>query len=369
MAVLQSAAIQRASRQARSAMYELDAAGAAELLRIYQDGAEQVRGRIAAAVDGTDSVPLENLRELLRQIEAIIDELGAQRDQVLVRSIDQAATLGVRPYTAQGVMAVGGEQAVIASDAAMRIHQDAVRFVREFTQADGLTLSDRLWRLNRGAMEAVVRQLEQAVVQGTSATRAARDFLMRGEPVPGDVARRVMRGKSGELVDAAASSLSSPGGGALAQAERVFRTEINRAHGEAFAAAGEKTPGFGGWRYLLSPRHPAPDICDLLARQNLHGLGPGVYPDRARTPWPAHPNTLSFLEIVFTKEVTEADRAGKETSLEALGRMAPEQRAGALGVTKAQYFDQRLLRPGMIRSTLGAVEQRLQRQGQLPAAE
>lgn len=105
--------------------------------------------------------------------------------------------------------------------------------------------------------------------------------------------------------------------------------------------------------------------CDLLSTQNLYGLGPGVYPTRETTPWPAHPNTLSFLEIVFADEITEADSAGKETELQALQRMAPEIRAGALGQTKAAYFDQGLLTKGMIRSPLYAVEQRLTRQGKL----
>jgi hypothetical protein len=103
--------------------------------------------------------------------------------------------------------------------------------------------------------------------------------------------------------------------------------------------------------------------CDLLSSQNLHGLGAGVYPDRESTPWPAHPNTLSFLEIVFGDEVTDADRAGKESSLDAIGRLAPAVRDGALGVTKATYFDAGLLRTGMIRAPLHAVERRLGRQG------
>lgn len=346
-------------------MYELDAQGIADLLRIYERAAADVRGRIESAIDNSDTVPQQSLRALLQQIEAVVDELGGQRDQLLSKSIDRAATLGVRPYTAQGVAAVGGEQAIIASDAALRIHQQAVQFVRAFTQSDGLTLSDRLWRLNRGAKEALTRQIEQAVVQGWSATRAAREFIQRGEEVPGDVARRVARGGRGALLDVA-GALTDRGTGALAQAERVFRTEINRAHGEAFMAAGEGAPGFTGWRYLLSPRHPAPDICDLLSTQNLHGLGGGVYPTRQQTPWPAHPNTLSFVEIVFQEEVSEADRAGRETSLDALARLAPEQREGALGKAKAEYFDQGLLSTGMIRSPLRAVEARLQRQGALP---
>lgn len=179
------------------------------------------------------------------------------------------------------------------------------------------------------------------------------------------MARRVMHANAPALGQSAADVLGDRNGGAYAQAERVFRPEINRAHGEAFMAAGEGTPGFAGWRYLLSPTHPAPDICDLLSTQNLHGLGQGVYPTRARTPWPAHPNTLSFVQIVFVDEITDADRARQESSLEALGRLTPAQRDGALGKTKAQYFDRGLLRTGMIRSALRSVEARLERQGAL----
>lgn len=104
--------------------------------------------------------------------------------------------------------------------------------------------------------------------------------------------------------------------------------------------------------------------CDLLAEQNLYGLGKGVYPSREKTPWPAHPNTLSFLQIVFKDEVTDADKAGKETELQALQRMAPELRAGVLGQTKAEYFDAGLIKSkGMIRATASAVTARLKRQG------
>jgi hypothetical protein len=106
--------------------------------------------------------------------------------------------------------------------------------------------------------------------------------------------------------------------------------------------------------------------CDLLAAQNLYGLGPGVYPSREKTPWPAHPNTLSFVQMVFDDEVTEADRSGKETELQALQRLAPEIRAGVLGVTKAQYFDAGLLRSkGMIRAKTSAVTARLKQEGAL----
>lgn len=360
----QAAAIKRASQQARNAMQALDAAGVDALVALYEDAAAQVRAAIQARVDATDSVAVHQLQPLLRQIEDIIAGLGQQRDALLREQIEQAATLGVRPYTAQGVAAVGGSQAVLESGAAQRVHQSAVRFVLEFVAADGLALSDRLWRLDQGAKEVLSRAIGNAVVQGWSASKAAADFMYSGKAVPADVAARAAGGKAAALVRAA--DLLTGKGGQVWKADRVFRTEINRAHGEAFMAGGENTPGFAGWRYLLSPRHPAPDICDLLASQNLHGLGPGVYPTRAQTPWPAHPNTLSFVEMVFQDEVTDADRAGKETELQALARLAPDVRAGALGQTKAEYFDQGLLTRGAIRSPLRAVRARLERTQPLP---
>lgn len=341
-------------------MQDLDRRGIEDLLVLYGQAAAEIRAYIAAVVGSQDEVPEHRLRDLLRQIDAAIDNLRAERDRIVSAGIDQAAQLGVRPYTAQGVGAVGGTEAVLDSAAASRIHASAVRFVREFTVADGLTLSDRLWRLDQGAKEALQRAIGQAVVMGQSAARAAQDFMLRGEHVPGGLIARISASRGAEL-SRSADVLIDRDGPVFAQVERVFRTEINRAHGEAYMAAGENTPGFAGWRFLLSPAHPKPDICDLLAAQNLHGLGAGVYPDRETCPWPAHPNTLSFVVIVFQDEITEADRAGKETTLQALGRLAPLVRAGALGQTKATYFDKGLLTTGMVRAPLRAVRERLER--------
>jgi hypothetical protein len=206
----------------------------------------------------------------------------------------------------------------------------------------------------------------RAVVAGWDASKASAQFMYSGEAVPLDVRSRLYAGKADALVRQA--DLLTGDGGEVWKADRVFRTEINRAHGTAYMAGAEKTPGFVGFRFLLSPRHPKADICDLLASQNLYGLGRGVYPDAKRCPWPAHPNTLSFVEMVFDDEVTAADRAGKETPMQAMARLPADVRDGVLGKTKATYFDQGLLGQGAIRSTLKAVEARLERTGALVAS-
>jgi hypothetical protein len=86
-------------------------------------------------------------------------------------------------------------------------------------------------------------------------------------------------------------------------ATRLFRTEINRAHGEAYIKGFLSLPDAAGVRFTLSPMHPKPDICDVHAAADLYGLGPGVYPTRETCPWPAHPNTMSYVVGVFKDEV------------------------------------------------------------------
>ncbi|MBK9440734.1 MAG: hypothetical protein IPN53_05205 [Comamonadaceae bacterium] len=359
------AAIKRASQQARNAMQQLDGQSVDALMEIYSDAMLEVKTAIRARVDANDMVPQAALKDLLRQIEDIIDALGQHRDALLEQKLTEAADLGVRPYTLPGVAATGrAGQAVLTSAAAMTVSQEAVAFVQSFTAADGLKLSDRVWRLDQGAKEALTRAVGRAVVAGWDASKASAQFMYSGQAVPGDVRARLAGAKAGELVRQA--DLLTGDGGEVWKADRVFRTEINRAHGTAYMAGAEKTPGFVGFRFLLSPRHPRPDVCDHFANQNLYGLGKGVYPSAKACPWPAHPNTLSFVEMVFDTEVTAADKAGKETPMQALARLPADVRDGVLGKTKATYFDQGLLGQGSIRSKLKVVDARLERQGILP---
>jgi hypothetical protein len=363
----QGAAIRRASAQARQAMAQLDADTTSELLQIYEQAAQQIQGQLASFADNSDQIGRQHLQGLLRQIDEVITGLGAQRDALLLRGIEQAAVLGVQPFTGQALAGLGA-QAVVDSSAASELSQEAVRFVQSFRAADGLVLSDRLWRIDQGAKELLQRAIGSAIVQGWSAARAAAELVYAGQAVPSDLAAQQAGARVSSLQRSVAELMTGQGKdgmGAMAQAQRVLRTEINRAHGEAFMATGERTPGFGGWKFLLSPAHARADICDLLARQNLYGLGAGVYPDRARTPWPAHPNTISFVQIVMSDEITPSDEQGKETELQALQRLSPELREGVLGQTKAVYFDQGLIGKGMIRSSLGRVQSRLRRQGKI----
>ena len=345
MSVAERARTRRATLAARRALETLDDVGREELTRIYGQAAAALRDTIARSGDNAGKVTIDALRSVLAQVEGILENVAVTRDGVVTAGIMQAAEIG----------AAG---AGLESAAAMRVATTAVDFVRHFVAQDGLMLSDRLWRVDRGAREEITRAVESAVVQGHGSAQAAREFLARGQAVPAEIAARLGAADSAAL-GSTAERLMKGERSALYQAQRVFRTEINRAHGEAFMAGADQNPDFAGFRFLLSPGHPKPDICDLLASQNLYGLGPGVYPSREKCPWPAHPNTLSYVEVVYKDEVSAEDKAGKELPMAALNRLPREVQDGVLGKGKAEIYRDGKLSQGMIRSTLGAVKRRV----------
>lgn len=341
--------IKRATLAAQREIEQLDAEALRQLEAAYRQAADDIAARIQAHAGADDNLALEEMRSVLDQVEARLRQLSERRNALVNVAIERAAETGTEPFFG-----------TVRSVAAMRVSDEALRFVRNFIAEDGLQLSDRIWRIDRGARDRVVNAIEQAVIQGHGAGQAAREFLAQGAALPGDVANKLNAANASALSRTAREVMTGPGS-PLDNAMRLMRTEINRAHGEAYMMSGADHPDFAGWRYLLSQAHSKPDICDLLSTQNLHGLGEGVYPSREKCPWPAHPNTLSYVEIVFKDEISDADRAGKETSLQALDRLSTAQREGALGKGKAEIFDEGKLRQGMIRAPLGAVKRRLKR--------
>lgn len=359
MANSTQAAIKRATTTAQREMVKLDAAQLEALRKLYQQAADDIAQRIAAQAGRDGNVMLYELQTVLDQVNARLRELARARDALLAQGLNEAAALGTIPVTAQlGVLPYAPTQGVLSSSAAMTINHEAVKFVRTFIAADGLQLSDRIWRLDRQARDVVVNAIEQAIIQGQGATQAARELLMRGEAVTAEVADK-MGAANAQAMGKTVKGVLTGEGSPMDNAMRLMRTEINRAHGTSYAKGALAHPHAAGVRFLLSPGHPKPDICDLLSTQNLHGLGSGVYPTVAASGWPAHPNTLSFLEVVFKDEVTAEDRAGKETTMQALERLTPAQQIGVLGVNKHQVFKDGKLTKGMMRAPWEAVKKRI----------
>jgi len=346
------ATIKRASKKAQASLHVMDAKGRRDVRQIYQTAADQIRADIEAMAEADGSVQIDVLQTLLNQLNARLDALSNNRGDLLERNLTDAATLGSSP------LSVAVEASVLVS-----INHDAVTFVRNLIANDGLQLSDRIFRVDRHGREVVASAIQQAVIQGKSAADAAMDFLSRGDKIPPQLLAKMNKAQAARIAREAGAALMTGNGNPMDNAMRLFRTEINRAHGEAYQAAAFEHPDTIGTKFLLSPNHPKPDICDMHARVNRYGLGPGVYP-KDRNPWPAHPNTLSFTVVVFRHEVSKRDRAGKENRIDFLKRQSPSRRAAILGGHKKRIaFDAGHIGEGQIASTWQNVEKSLKRKG------
>ncbi|MCR8922652.1 hypothetical protein NO559_07710 [Dasania sp. GY-MA-18] len=320
------AKIKRATQAAQAQTTIADGAALNDLKNIYQRAVDELRAKVNSYADGSGSVRLTAMRNLLADSERILKQLRQAQDTALFERMEEVAALGVDPFAEQlGVRRVSAAA------------KEAVKVARNFVAADGLQLSDRLWRVNNSAKEAVGRAIQNAVIQGQSASEAAQEFLRTGEPVPAALNSKMEQAQAGKINRVLGQQLMTGEGSAYHNARRVFRTEINRAHGTAFKNAAFDVEGVIGTRFLLSPNHPETDICDLHAKANIYGLGAGVYP-KGKSPWPAHPNTISYEVAVFEDEVSEADKAGKQSASEWLATQPYNVQAGVLGVNKQRAF-------------------------------
>lgn len=278
--------IRQASATARAKMLELDTATAERLKSLYQSVIAQLQQELAASATD-NAIRLETLNTYLQQARQHLAELDRAQQVLLRGGLLAAAELGAAPW-------VGGLALVQLADS-------AARFVDGFIAADGLKLSDRLWRLSSGTMADFRDVIRRNVVLGRDASRAALEFMAKQEALPLELRANLGKDSVGSLSKAIEDRLLTGTNNAYSNALRVFRTEINRAHGEAYQLGAGAHPDVIGMQFMLSPNHKVRDICDTLATQNVHGLGPGVY-RVGQTPWPAHPNTMSFLVAVFRKD-------------------------------------------------------------------
>lgn len=314
--------IKAATQEAHDKIGYLDEKVAGQLLDLYKKARDDIEADIRKAADQDGQIDPRNLQDLQKQINIRLDSLTTVRDAYLLKTLNHAAELGLSPW-----------RGILLEDFLVNLADEAVSFTIHFHAADGLQLSDRLWRLDTGAIEAIGSQIRQSIAQGLDISRSVREFLAKGETVPAEVLDRLKGIGADAVAKKAGAELLTDESGAYWKAKRVFRTELNRAHGSAYIAAVRNYPDSAGLKFLLSPNHPRPDICDFYSRANLYGLGPGVYPFDL-SPWPAHPNTLSFVVVVFRSEVLP-EHATPDNPIEWMKAQSPEWQDSVLGKKKA----------------------------------
>lgn len=314
------AAIRRATDAAQQQTTALDKQALDDLTAIYQLARRDIEADIRNAAGDGNNVKQDKLNALLTQVNARLQQLGEARNALLFASIRRSAELGA---------AVWGTLTNVADTA-----ETAALKVRTFVAADGLQLSDRLWRLDNHARRVVAEAIQSAVIQGHGASQAAAELLAHAQAVPPELTAKEAAANADTIARQAGNALMTGEGDPYENALRVMRTEINRAHNLAYEESAFQFEDTIGTKFNLSPAHPRTDICDMHASVNLYGLGPGVYP-KGKNPYPAHPNTISYVTAVFRDEVSDADRAGKQTRLDWLKGQEYAMQRAVLGAHKA----------------------------------
>lgn len=333
-------------------MNRLDADTLEELRGIYAGAVDDIKSDIDILSQGQPTLRLENLQILLHQTETRIAELNRVKDGLLQNGFGQASANGIAPFSG-----------VVNQITLNRVSESSIRFINEFKAGDGLQLSDRIWRVDRGAIEGVRQSIQSAVIKGNDASRAAQDFLNRGIAVPASIQANINAASPITVGAQIGRDLLTDKTSAYRKAARVFRTEINRTHVETYRNSAFEHPDVVGTRFLLSPNHPEPDICDMHARVNRFGIGQGVYP-KGKSPLPAHPNTLSYEVVVFRDEVTQADKDNKENRIDWLNDQPTYIQEHVLGGNaKRVTLEKGLLSEGQIATPWIRLKPRLEKLG------
>lgn len=314
------AAIAQATQQARQQQLVSREQYASRVAELLDRGAKAIRLELLSLQDGGRDVLPGQIPTVRALITGQTDALLQRYSRLLVsEALPASARIG-----ASVLPAAAGD---IATESMVR---STLAYLASFRAADGLQLSDRVWRVVGTARNQLGEAIENGIVRGQSSYQAAQAYLQRGDDVPMALRQGMDARQADRLARAADQLLTNPKADVLYAAQRVLRTESNRAYTESYVASVAQHPDVIGVRFTLSPNHPRPDICDMYATANLHGLGPGVYPP-GKHPYPAHPQTLSYLQPVFVDEVTDRDRAGQQDALTWLRAQHADLQTAVLG--------------------------------------
>lgn len=150
-------------------------------------------------------------------------------------------------------------------------------------------------------------------------------------------------------------------------ANRIAQTELARAYQDKVAGQIMDDDTITVVQVKLNPRHPLPDICDLHARADLWGLGPGLYPKAKAPKPPFHPHC--WCRLVTRPDKTDELAREREDAVRQWLRTLPAAEAARI-LGNRQRLDYVLNGADWEKITQAAVreEYRLRRVGEVAAS-
>jgi hypothetical protein len=263
-----------------------------EVRTIYIRAAE----RIARAIIRGGDTPLRKkqlagLWRLLREEAGLIEkDLTEKLDEYILEGIEaggwQSRAVTIKLFKQVKTPLVKLEQ---LERMYVRVNREAVNAIWNRTQK-GIKLSKRIWNTSKNAGTAIQNIIQDAVASGQDAVTTAKMLQQYVKKDAFTLAKdypNLMLNMKGRIPN----DLSY-------EALRLARTETAAAFGQGAIRSAQASPSAKGIKYCLSAAHRIADICDELARDNEAGLGPGIYAVDDPPPYPAHPNTMSYLVTV-----------------------------------------------------------------------
>lgn len=266
--------IQRATLKARRAHLRYTGTKLRGMLGVLEESAKQLESLLARYAGDDGYIPVARQKALLAEMERLIQTLN----QEIERAVGEIARGSVELATdAQGVILAGalptelaGYEARLFGGVGM-VNVHALEAFWDFIEADGLTLSQRLWVLGRKNLGLIERILTTGIAQGRAAVPMAREL------------RKFLTEKGKQ--------------NARFNAWRLAVTESNRAYHLGTQTYYESLPWLEMEKYNLSASHPRYDICDEYATGGPNG--DGTYPKGEAPQPPVHPMCQCYLTAVI----------------------------------------------------------------------
>lgn len=243
--------------------------------------------------------------------------------------------LSARLYDA--VQQTQGEVAAIVRQHAQGLH-DARQLARRLY--DGYNPQDGIQRPLEGSARAYLPKALRELTANPAARQSLQQVLEQMQAQAGRLKSEALKAGYMELLDAWAKGR----GREVLQkrlwvaqrektrymADRIAQTELARAYTDRVAGQIMADETVEVVQVRLNPRHPLPDICDLHAKANLWGLGPGIYPKAKAPKPPFHPHCWCRLSTRPDLSAAQA-QAREDGAREWLRTLPPADAARVLG--------------------------------------
>jgi len=265
--------------RARRRFEQGQAATYGQVRDVYKRAAEEIRKDITGLTPGV--LRTQHLAALQTALDKRAAEMGKEVIAATHQGIVMASAAG-----SEGVADVSAHMMrdVFSAPQVKRlfagINERATLAMLARTRADGLKISDRIWRTSERARNSVRIIVEDAVARGQDSRTTARQVQQYLQPGVWTAHKEETRRRLGVHKDISYEAM------------RLARTEMNNAFHEGMLAANQHSPGYQGiyWRLSAARVMPRPDICDDMAASTLYGAA-GFYP-KGQEPVRPHPACL-----------------------------------------------------------------------------